>query len=333
MSAADPGRGRGQCQRARQAHALAAGHRGPRRRVPPPRRRDGVDRPRRHAHLRDRDGDLRGRRRARATSASGGCRPGPTTSWRERSPLVGRSAAVRIVKRIPAGAGLGGGSADAAAVLRWAGSTDLDVAARLGADVPFCVRGGRARVTGVGEKVEPLPFEDRRFVLLLSPLSVDTEAVYRRWDDRRARHGAEGHGAGPGGNDLEAAALEVAPAVGALASGVGGGDRPHAATGRQRLDVVRRGGCRGPGHRRARLPRHGGPSAPSLVEVSDGAGDVVALRGRSGPPARATPALGREWDCGLLAGGPPLPAGGLEHLLVLLLAHALAALLDQRSHD
>jgi len=84
--------------------------------------------------------------------------------------LVGRSAAVRIVKRIPAGAGLGGGSADAAAVLRWAGTTDLNLAAQLGADVPFCVRGGRARVTGVGEKVEHLPFEDRRFVLLLPPL-------------------------------------------------------------------------------------------------------------------------------------------------------------------
>ena len=69
---------------------------------------------------------------------------------------VGRHAAVRIVKRIPAGAGLGGGSADAAAVLRWAGCIDLAVAAGLGADVPFCVRGGRARVTGVGERVEPL---------------------------------------------------------------------------------------------------------------------------------------------------------------------------------
>ena len=145
--------------------------------------------------------------------------------------VVGASASVRIVKRIPTGAGLGGGSSDAAAVLRWAGVDDLAVAARLGADVPFCVGGGRARVTGVGERVEPLPFEDRRFVLLLAPMSVATAAVYRQWDERRARPGAQAHpdepgaqahpdepGAQahpdePGANDLEPAALEVAPGM------------------------------------------------------------------------------------------------------------------------
>ncbi|HLM96214.1 MAG TPA: 4-(cytidine 5'-diphospho)-2-C-methyl-D-erythritol kinase [Acidimicrobiales bacterium] len=141
----------------------------------------------------------------------GGVPTGPENLVARALTLVGRRASVRIVKRIPAGAGLGGGSSDAAAVLRWAESSDPALAARLGSDVPFCVRGGHARVTGAGERLEPLPFEDRRFVLLLSPLSVDTDAVYRRWDDRRARHGAEEHHAGPGGNDLEAAALEVAP--------------------------------------------------------------------------------------------------------------------------
>jgi len=125
--------------------------------------------------------------------------------------VVGRAASVRIEKRIPAGAGLGGGSADAAAVLRWAGVSDLAVAVRLGADVPFCVRGGRARVTGVGEEVESLPFEDRRFVLLLSPLSVDTASVYEQWDDRRARHTLRRRRGEPGGNDLESAAIAVAP--------------------------------------------------------------------------------------------------------------------------
>ena len=73
---------------------------------------------------------------------------------------VGVAAAVRIDKRIPHGGGLGGGSADAAAVLRWAGVTDPATAAELGADVPFCLLGGRARVRGIGEVVEPLPFED-----------------------------------------------------------------------------------------------------------------------------------------------------------------------------
>ena len=126
--------------------------------------------------------------------------------------VVDRSAAVRIVKRIPTGAGLGGGSADAAAVLRWAGCTDLALAARIGADVPFCVSGGRSRVTGVGERVEALPFEHRNFVLLLPPLSVDTAAVYRRWDERQAEDSAGRHD-GATGNDLEAAAIDVAPVL------------------------------------------------------------------------------------------------------------------------
>ena len=67
--------------------------------------------------------------------------------------LTGRRARVRLDKQVPAGAGLGGGSADAAAVLRWAGCDDLAVAATLGADVAFCVVGGRARVGGVGQVV------------------------------------------------------------------------------------------------------------------------------------------------------------------------------------
>jgi len=124
--------------------------------------------------------------------------------------LVGRDAAVRIVKRIPPGAGLGGGSADAAAVLRWAGVFDRDLAVRLGADVPFCVRGGRARVRGVGETLDSLPFEPRHFVVLLLPLAMDTGAVYRAWDERRLRHGA-GTGPADAGNDLEEAALALTP--------------------------------------------------------------------------------------------------------------------------
>jgi len=117
---------------------------------------------------------------------------------------VGRTAQVRLDKRIPSGAGLGGGSADAAAVLRWAGVADLDLAARLGADVPFCVVGGRARVTGIGEQVEPLPFQSLTFTLLTPPVHCSTPAVYAAWDDL----------GGPtvnGPNDLEPAALVVAP--------------------------------------------------------------------------------------------------------------------------
>lgn len=121
---------------------------------------------------------------------------------------VGRAAHVRLRKRIPAGAGLGGGSADAAAVLRWAGVADPGVAASLGADVAFCVVGGRARVTGIGEVVDPLAFEDRAFTLLMPPLEVSTPAVYRAWDDM----GGQTTG---GGNDLEPAALAVEPRLAA----------------------------------------------------------------------------------------------------------------------
>ena len=118
--------------------------------------------------------------------------------------LAGRAAHVRLEKRIPAGAGLGGGSADAAAVLRWAGATDLEGAARLGADVAFCVVGGRARVRGIGEIVEPLPFEPRALTLSTPPFGCSTPAVYRAWDEMGGPVGAHG-------NDLEPAALRVEP--------------------------------------------------------------------------------------------------------------------------
>lgn len=119
--------------------------------------------------------------------------------------VVGRRARVRLVKRIPAGGGLGGGSADAAAVLRWAGVTDPAVAVRLGADVPFCVVGGRARVRGVGEIVEPLePRPGEPWTLLVPPVPVPTAAVYAAWDEL-------GGPTGDGPNDLEPAALRVVP--------------------------------------------------------------------------------------------------------------------------
>ena len=122
--------------------------------------------------------------------------------------LVGRTAHVRLTKRIPAGAGLGGGSADAAAVLRWAGFDDAERAAGLGADVAFCVRGGRARVTGIGEVLHPLPPIDRTFTLLTPPFGCSTPAVYRAWDDLGGPTGA-------GPNDLEPAALAVEPRLAA----------------------------------------------------------------------------------------------------------------------
>jgi 4-diphosphocytidyl-2-C-methyl-D-erythritol kinase len=132
---------------------------------------------------------------------------GPDNLVRRALAAVGRRATVRLVKRIRPGAGLGGGSADAAAVLRWAGCHDLGVAAQLGADVPFCLVGGRARVGGAGEVVEGLPWEPaegRVYTLLTPPFGVSTASVYRAWDDL-------GGPIGVGPNDLEPAALVVEP--------------------------------------------------------------------------------------------------------------------------
>jgi 4-diphosphocytidyl-2-C-methyl-D-erythritol kinase len=119
---------------------------------------------------------------------------------------------VHIDKQIPNGGGLGGGSSDAAAVLRWAGFNDLVAASRLGADIPFCIVGGRARVGGIGEIVEPLTENDRRdepidITLVIPPLHVSTPAVYKAWDslDETSRRGEV--------NDLEPAAIVVQPAL------------------------------------------------------------------------------------------------------------------------
>ena len=133
--------------------------------------------------------------------------------------LAGRTAHVTLTKRIPAGAGLGGGSSDAAAVLRWAGFDDDEQAAALGADVAFCVRGGRARVTGIGEVLEPLPHVDRTFTLVTPPFGCSTPAVYRAWDEL-------GGPRADGPNDLEPAALAVAPELATWRDGLA------AATGR-----------------------------------------------------------------------------------------------------
>lgn len=130
--------------------------------------------------------------------------PGEDNLVRRALARVGRRASVHLVKRIPAGGGLGGGSADAAAVLRWAGVDDPAVAVSLGADVTFCLAGGRARVTGVGEEVHPLPHRDATYTLGLAPFGCSTAAVYAAWDDM-------GGPAGPGPNDLETAAVRVEP--------------------------------------------------------------------------------------------------------------------------
>lgn len=122
--------------------------------------------------------------------------------------LGGRRAALTIDKRIPPGGGLGGGSSDAAAVMRWTGHptdrTGLAAAARLGADVAFCLVGGRARVRGIGEIIDPLPDVERVVTLVVPPIRASTPLVYRTWDDL-------GGPSADGDNDLEPAALHAIP--------------------------------------------------------------------------------------------------------------------------
>ena len=120
---------------------------------------------------------------------------------------AGRRADVTLTKRIPTEAGLGGGSADAAAILRWAGLTDPISASELGADVAFCLVGGRARVTGIGELVESLPHVPLTVTIMSPPVRCPTGKVFQAWDRL-------GGPRGPGDNDLELAALAVAPELG-----------------------------------------------------------------------------------------------------------------------
>jgi 4-diphosphocytidyl-2-C-methyl-D-erythritol kinase len=144
-----------------------------------------------------------------ADSAAGGLGVEPTDDNLVAKALraVQRQARVAITKRIPAGGGLGGGSSDAAAVYRWAGRTsqaDVVAAAKLGADVSFCIVGGRARVTGIGEVLDPLPFVPRTYTLCTPPFGVSTPAAYKAWD-------ALGGPVSDGPNDLEAGAFAVEP--------------------------------------------------------------------------------------------------------------------------
>lgn len=99
---------------------------------------------------------------------------------------------LNIKKNIPVGAGLAGGSTDAACVLRLlnrmfgmplSGERLAAAALTLGADVPFCLRGGTALAGGVGEKLRPLPPLPECDVVLVKPgFSVSTKAAFALYD-------------------------------------------------------------------------------------------------------------------------------------------------------
>jgi 4-diphosphocytidyl-2-C-methyl-D-erythritol kinase len=133
-----------------------------------------------------------------------------------------------ITKRVPVAAGMGGGSADAAAALRLAahaaGRDDsdlLDLATRLGADVPSQLIAGRTLMTGAGERVRRLPDPEPFGVVILAlPHALATADVYRAFDELRAGRDAgelaelERAGDGlPVHNDLQDPARALCPAI------------------------------------------------------------------------------------------------------------------------
>lgn len=117
-------------------------------------------------------------------------------------------AEIYLEKVMPLGAGLGGGSADAAATLRllnrlwnldFAAEVLEGIGAKLGADVPFLVRGGTAYAEGIGEKLtftKPLQLADGEYLLICTPLdAVPTKDAYAgvaksgsaRWDEFKSK--------------------------------------------------------------------------------------------------------------------------------------------------
>lgn len=171
-------------------------------------------------------------RAARALQTASGCRLGATIS---------------IEKHLPSGAGLGGGSSDAATVLiglnrlwglRWPRERLAELALPLGADVPFFVHGRPAWVEGIGERITPIELLPMDLAVLKPPASLPTVAIFRDEglvrdtpvailmgfpEQTRLKHVPGGVDAAPvtldqvargwGRNDLQAVAERIEPQV------------------------------------------------------------------------------------------------------------------------
>ncbi|MBS0126363.1 4-(cytidine 5'-diphospho)-2-C-methyl-D-erythritol kinase [Thetidibacter halocola] len=142
----------------------------------------------------------------------------------------GRAVSITLDKHLPAAAGIGGGSSDAAAVLRglerMTGRPPAFDPLALGADVPVCMLGRAARMTGIGEGVEPLDLPPLPAVLVNPGIEVPTPSVFRALP---SKHNPPldpiPEGAAPGvlidwlatqRNDLEPPARAQAPVIGAV---------------------------------------------------------------------------------------------------------------------
>jgi 4-diphosphocytidyl-2-C-methyl-D-erythritol kinase len=137
-------------------------------------------------------------------------------------------AHIQVVKRVPAEAGMGGGSSDAASCLLalnrlWRLGLPLPaleaIGLALGADVPFFLRGRNAWVEGIGEKITPVSLPPARFVVVKPPRGLSTADIFRHPALKRDSSGATiaGFAAEPWGfghNDLEPIGRQLNPQVG-----------------------------------------------------------------------------------------------------------------------
>ncbi|HEX2544273.1 MAG TPA: 4-(cytidine 5'-diphospho)-2-C-methyl-D-erythritol kinase [Ramlibacter sp.] len=140
----------------------------------------------------------------------------------------GEGAHIRIAKRLPAEAGMGGGSSDAASCLLalnvlWNLRLPLPalekIGLALGADVPFFLRGRNAWVEGVGEAITPIDLPPARFAVVKPPRGLGTQEIFRHPLLKRDSEAATiaGFAADPwafGRNDMEAVARQLCPEVG-----------------------------------------------------------------------------------------------------------------------
>ena len=103
---------------------------------------------------------------------------------------------IDIIKNIPVSAGLAGGSTDGAAVLKALNiifntnaSDDelMELGLKLGADIPYCIKGGTALCEGIGEKITPIKsFKDKILVLVKPAFGVSTKEVFKEFDINKA---------------------------------------------------------------------------------------------------------------------------------------------------
>lgn len=155
---------------------------------------------------------------------------------------ISAGAALQLVKSVPLGAGLGGGSADAAACLRllnrfwkldWSLEALMSLGAHIGSDVPACVMNAPCRMTGRGEHVTKIDTLPILFCVLVNPrMSVSTAEIFRKLNKPHIDMDALDTNSVPlpvfanhdilynylqnTGNDLLSSAIETAPVIGSV---------------------------------------------------------------------------------------------------------------------